>query len=135
MQERTQLEKQFEEVRGLEAALEDAFTLAELGDAEGDEATVDEALAELGRLRDKVEKLQIEGLLSGEADKLACYLEVHAGAGGTEAQDWAEMIVRMYARWAERRGYKVEWLEESSGEEAGLKSATLQIAATMRMVG
>ena len=127
MQERTQLEKQLDEVRGLEQGLEDAMTLAELGDAEGDDASVDEALAEMRRIQAITEKMELEGLLSGEADKLDCYLEVHAGAGGTEAQDWAEMLVRMYSRWAERRGYKTEWLEESAGEEAGLKSATLKI--------
>jgi peptide chain release factor 2 len=103
------------------------MTLAELGDAEGDESSVDEALAELKRIQAITEKMELEGLLSGEADKLDCYLEVHAGAGGTEAQDWAEMLVRMYSRWAERRGYKAEWLEESAGDEAGLKSATLKI--------
>jgi peptide chain release factor 2 len=127
MQERTQLEKQLDEVRGLEQGLEDAMTLAELGDAEGDDASVDEALAEMRRIQAITEKMELEGLLSGEADKLDCYLEVHAGAGGTEAQDWAEMLVRMYSRWAERRGYKTEWLEESAGEEAGIKSATLKI--------
>ncbi|MCR9178517.1 MAG: peptide chain release factor 2 [Alphaproteobacteria bacterium] len=127
MQERTQLEKQLDEVRGLEQGLEDAMTLAELGDAEGDDASIDEALAEMRRIRAITEKMELEGLLSGEADKLDCYLEVHAGAGGTEAQDWAEMLVRMYSRWAERRGYKTEWLEESAGEEAGIKSATLKI--------
>lgn len=127
MQERTQLEKQLDEVRGLEQGLEDAMTLAELGDAEGDDASIDEALAEMRRIQAITEKMELEGLLSGEADKLDCYLEVHAGAGGTEAQDWAEMLVRMYSRWAERRGYKTEWLEESAGEEAGIKSATLKI--------
>jgi peptide chain release factor 2 len=128
MQERTQLEKQLDEVRGLEQGLEDAMTLAELGDAEGDDASVDEALAEMRRIQVITEKLELEGLLSGEADKLDCYLEVHAGAGGTEAQDWAEMLVRMYSRWAERRGYKTEWLEESAGDEAGIKSATLKVS-------
>jgi peptide chain release factor 2 len=128
MQERTQLEKQIDGMREIESSLEDAVTLAELGDAEGDESSIDEALAELRRIRDLTGKLQIEGMLSGEADKLDCYLEVHAGAGGTEAQDWAEMLMRMYTRWSERRGFKVEWLEESAGEEAGLKSATVKIS-------
>ncbi|MEL0112231.1 MAG: peptide chain release factor 2, partial [Rickettsiales bacterium] len=82
------------------------------------------ALAVLSR---RAEKQQIESLLSGEADGNDCYLEVHAGAGGTESQDWAEMLLRMYLRWGEQHGYKVEWLEESSGEEAGLKSATIRI--------
>ena len=81
----------------------------------------------LGALKPKAQKKQIESLLSGEADGNDCYIEVHAGAGGTEAQDWAEMLMRMYVRWAEQHGYKAEWLEESGGEEAGLKSATVRI--------
>jgi peptide chain release factor 2 len=82
-------------------------------------------LAALGR---ETAKAELETLLSGEADANDCYLEVHAGAGGTEAQDWAEMLLRMYTRWAENHGYKVEWLEESGGEEAGIKSATVKVA-------
>lgn len=128
MQERTHLEKQLEEVKAIEQGVEDALMLIEMGEAEGDEAAVAEAEAELTATRDKLEKMQIESLLSGEADSNDSYLEIHAGAGGTEAQDWAEMLVRMYSRWAERRGYKVEWLEESAGEEAGLKSATLKVS-------
>src|SRR5690606_14942616 len=76
----------------------------------------------------RAERLRIASLLSGEADGNDAYLEIHAGAGGTEAQDWAEMLLRMYARWAEQRGYKLEWIEESEGEEAGIKSATLRIS-------
>ena len=87
-----------------------------------------EGEAALRRAAEKAEKRQLETLLSGEADANDCYLEVHAGAGGTEAQDWAEMLQRMYVRWAEQHGYKVEWLEESPGEEAGLKSATIQVS-------
>jgi peptide chain release factor 2 len=79
-------------------------------------------------LRDEAQKRELESLLSGEADGNDCYLEVHAGAGGTEAQDWAEMLLRMYVRWAEAHGYKVEWLEESAGEGAGLKSATVKVS-------
>ena len=90
-------------------------------------ATVAEAEADLGLLQAVVAKQQLASLLSGEADGNDCYLEIHAGAGGTEAQDWAQMLVRMYARWAEAHGYKIEWLEESSGEEAGLKSAAFRI--------
>ncbi len=82
----------------------------------------------LTRLRAEAGKRELESLLSGEADGSDCYLEVHAGAGGTEAQDWAEMLLRMYTRWAEQHGYKVAWLEESPGEEAGLKSATVQVS-------
>jgi peptide chain release factor 2 len=84
--------------------------------------------ATLERLKAEVAKRELESLLSGEADANDCYLEVHAGAGGTEAQDWAEMLLRMYTRWAEQHGYKVEWLEESAGEGAGLKSATVKVA-------
>jgi peptide chain release factor 2 len=76
----------------------------------------------------KAKQLELEGLLSGEADGNDAFLEVHAGAGGTESQDWAEMLLRMYIRWAEQHGYKVEWIEESAGEEAGIKSATVKIA-------
>ena len=100
----------------------------ELGEAEGDAATAAEGEAALIRAAEEAEKRQLETLLSGEADANDCYLEVHAGAGGTEAQDWAEMLQRMYVRWAEQHGYKVEWLEESPGEEAGLKSATIQVS-------
>ncbi len=128
MQERTRLEKQIEDVKALDQAVEDSVMLIELGEAEGDDDTVAEAEKELEAVRAKAEKMQIESMLSGEADPLDCYLEVHAGAGGTEAQDWAEMLLRMYTRWAERHGYKVEWLEESAGEEAGLKSATVKIS-------
>ncbi|EDP64075.1 Protein chain release factor B [alpha proteobacterium BAL199] len=128
MQERTRLEKQLGEVNQLNQGLEDALMLIELGETEGDDATVADAEKELEAIRVKAESMQIESLLSGEADANDCYLEVHAGAGGTEAQDWAEMLLRMYTRWSERRGFKVEWLEESQGEEAGLKSATVKIS-------
>ncbi|GHD53353.1 peptide chain release factor 2 [Thalassobaculum fulvum] len=127
MQERTRLEKQLGEVKAMTQGFDDALALIELGEAEGDDAIVAEAEKDLEAIRAKAEKMQIESLLSGEADANDCYLEVHAGAGGTEAQDWAEMLLRMYTRWAERHGYKVEWLEESQGEEAGLKSATVKI--------
>jgi len=127
MQERTRLEKQLGEVKAMIQGFDDALGLIELGEAEGDDDIVAEAEKDLEAIRAKAEKMQIESLLSGEADANDCYLEVHAGAGGTEAQDWAEMLLRMYTRWAERHGYKVEWLEESQGEEAGLKSATVKI--------
>ena len=98
-----------------------------MGEAEGDQAVVAEAEANLEKLRKEVAKRELESLLSGEADANDCYVEVHAGAGGTEAQDWAEMVLRMYVRWAEAHGYKIQWLEESGGEEAGIKSATVKI--------
>jgi len=127
MRERGSLEDGIEGFRKLEQDLEDALTLIELGEAEGDKDIVAEAEVALQELKGEVEKRQLESMLSGEADANDCYMEIHAGAGGTEAQDWTEILVRMYTRWAERHGFKVEWLEESAGEEAGLKSATLQI--------
>src|SRR3546814_9426737 len=115
------------EFHGIESELDDARTLAELGEAEGDEASVDEAQSQLQALQARAAKRQLESLLSGEADANDCYLEVNAGAGGTEAQDWAQMLLRMYVRWAEAHGYKVEWLEESPGEQAGLKTASIRV--------
>jgi peptide chain release factor 2 len=107
--------------------VDEAVELIGLGDAEGDEAIVADAEKLLAALRAEAQRREVESLLSGEADANDCYLEVHAGAGGTEAQDWAEMLLRMYVRWAEAHGYKVEWLEESAGEGAGIKSATVRI--------
>jgi peptide chain release factor 2 len=128
MRERTHLESAVAAVRRLETGLEDALTLAELAETEGDTSSLAEAEAELARLKSEAAKRELESLLSGEADANDCYLEIHAGAGGTEAQDWAEMLLRMYTRWAEQHGYKVEYLEESPGEEAGLKSATIRVS-------
>jgi peptide chain release factor 2 len=128
MRERTHLQHAIDEYGRLERSVDDALTLAELGEAEGDEASLTEAEDQLRQLKAEASKRELESLLSGEADVNDCYLEVHAGAGGTEAQDWALMLLRMYVRWAEKHDYKVEWLEESPGEEAGLKSATLKIA-------
>jgi peptide chain release factor 2 len=127
MRERTHLADAIAAYRALERELDDSLTLAELGEQEGDPASIDEAQRNLSDLKARAGKRELESLLSGEADQNDCYLEVHAGAGGTEAQDWAEMLLRMYVRWAEQHGYKVEWLEESAGEEAGLKSATIEI--------
>ncbi len=104
------------------------MTLAELGEAEGDESSIEEARATLAGIRQRVTQRELEALLSGEADGNDAFLEVHAGAGGTESQDWANMLLRMYVRWAERKKYKVEWIEESEGEEAGIKSATVRIS-------
>ncbi|MDY0883695.1 peptide chain release factor 2 [Dongia soli] len=127
MRERTHLSDAIGAYRAMERQLDDALTLAELGEMEGDEGSIDEAQSQLMTLKAEVAKRELESLLSGEADQNDCYLEVHAGAGGTEAQDWALMLMRMYTRWAEQHGYKVEWLEESPGEEAGLKSATIEV--------
>ena len=127
MRERTHLDNAIKAYSTLERELDDALTLIELGEAEDDRASIAEAEGQLRDLRARAAKRELESLLSGEADANDCYVEIHAGAGGTEAQDWAEMLVRMYVRWAEQHGYKVEWLEESVGEEAGLKSATLRV--------
>jgi peptide chain release factor 2 len=127
MRERTALEKRLADFRALESGLADGVGMLELAAAEGEAALVAEAEAALRALKDKARKAQVETMLSGEADGNDCYLEVHAGAGGTESQDWAEMLARMYTRWAGQHGHEVEWLEESPGEEAGLKSATLEI--------
>ena len=127
MRERTQLTGAIAECRELERGLEDAVTLVELGEAEGDADTIAEGEAALKALRQRGAKAELATLLSGEADQSDAYLEVHAGAGGTESQDWAEMLLRMYVRWAEKHGYKTEWMEESEGEQAGIKSATVRI--------
>ncbi|MTJ80139.1 MAG: peptide chain release factor 2 [Telmatospirillum sp.] len=127
MRERTHLEQSISTVRVIERERDDCLELIELGDMEGDETVVSDAEATLRSLKDRAHKMELESLLSGEAAPNDCYLEVHAGAGGTEAQDWAEILLRMYTRWAEQHGYKAVWLEENAGEEAGLKSATIQI--------
>jgi peptide chain release factor 2 len=128
MRERTRLEKGLNQLRELERGAADNRELIELGESEGDAAIVAEAEAALVQLRDQAARLELESLLSGEADANDSFLEVHAGAGGTESQDWAQMLLRMYIRWAEAHGYKVEWLEESEGEGAGIKSATVKIS-------
>ncbi len=128
MRERTKLEQSIEEVTVIEQELEDNITLIELGETENDESVLNEADAMLELLRVRSAKRELETLLSGEADSNDCFLEVHAGAGGTESQDWAEMLIRMYVRWADAHNYKVEWLEESPGEEAGIKSATIKVS-------
>jgi peptide chain release factor 2 len=127
MQERTALEDQLGAIGRIEQELDDQLTLIELGEAEKDEAVVADAEATLKRLKAEVARRELEALLSGEADANDAYLEVHAGAGGTESQDWANMLLRMYVRWAEQHGFKIEYLEETSGEEAGIKSATVQV--------
>jgi peptide chain release factor 2 len=127
LRERTRLDRAIESYRRIEREVDEAVELIALGDAEGDAAIVAEAEATLEALRREAQKRELESLLSGEADGNDCYLEVHAGAGGTEAQDWAEMLLRMYVRWAEDHGYKAEWLEESAGEGAGIKSATVRV--------
>ena len=127
MRERTRLDSAIAGYRRLESELADTVALIELGEAEGDDEIVREAEAQLAALAAQAERRQFESMLSGEADANNCYLEVHAGAGGTESQDWAEMLLRMYSRWADHHGYKTELVEASEGEEAGLKSATMHV--------
>jgi peptide chain release factor 2 len=128
MQERTSLDDQLAALARIEQDLADNIELIGLGEAESDAGVVTEAENALKGLQKEVARRELEALLSGEADGNDSYLEVHAGAGGTESQDWAQMLLRMYTRWAEEHGYKVEYLEESQGEEAGIKSATVQIS-------
>ncbi len=127
MRERTMLEDQIGGIAKLERDLEDAKTLIELGDMENDTATVLEGEESIRAVQAEGARRQVETLLSGEADSNDSYLEIHPGAGGTESQDWAEMLVRMYTRWAERRKFKVELMESQAGDTAGIKSATLLI--------
>jgi peptide chain release factor 2 len=111
----------------MERELADSVGLIDLGEQEGDDAIVAEAEATLVALMQQAKQKRLESLLSGEADGNPAFLEVHSGAGGTESQDWTAMLLRMYVRWAERKGFKVEYIEESPGEEAGIKSATIQV--------
>ena len=127
MRERQRLEESVSAVKMLEAEFNDAMGLLELAESEGDSAMVSDAEKTITGLGDRAEKLRLQSMLSGEADANDTYVEVHAGAGGTESQDWAEMLMRMYTRWAERHGYKLEYLEESAGEGAGIKSATILV--------
>ncbi|MDE2163805.1 MAG: peptide chain release factor 2 [Alphaproteobacteria bacterium] len=127
MRERQRLDEALSAVRKLEAELADAQGLIELAEADNDAAMVVDAEKSIGALSKRAEEMCLESMLSGEADGNDTYLEIHAGAGGTESQDWAEMLMRMYTRWAERKGYKLEYLEESEGEGAGIKSATVLV--------
>ncbi|WP_421590845.1 peptide chain release factor 2, partial [Shinella sp. M27] len=127
MRERQQLDESIHGVRAIEQQLKDNIELIELGEEEGDADIVKDAEDALKAVRTEASRKQVEAMLSGEADTNDTYLEVHSGAGGTESQDWANMLLRMYTRWAERSGYKVELLEIHDGEEAGIKSATLLV--------
>jgi peptide chain release factor 2 len=128
MRERNHLAAQIEAVQKLESEVSDTLELVALAEADGDAAMAEEGLAALRTMAEEAKRREIESLLSGEADMNDAYLEINAGTGGTEAQDWAEMLERMYTRWAEQHGYKVEWLEESEGEQAGIKSATMKVS-------
>lgn len=127
MRERQTLEENIRAINDLSQALEDNIELIQLGEEEDDNQVIEEAEAAIRALRGEIASRQIETLLSGEADANDTYLEIHAGAGGTESQDWASMLLRMYTRWAERRKMKVEVLEVHDGEEAGVKSATILV--------
>lgn len=127
MRERQQLDSSISTIQDIENELEDHLGLIELGEEEGDDEVVSEAEAALGTMHKDMGRRQVKALLSGEADGNDCYLEVHAGAGGTESQDWASMLLRMYIRWAEKNGYKVEVESTSPGDEAGIKGASILV--------
>jgi peptide chain release factor 2 len=130
MRERTRLADQVGRVQTLERELSDAVEFAALADAEGDEASLDDASHQLALLKDLAARAELEALLSGEADGNDSFLEINAGAGGAEAADWANMLLRMYTRWAQAHDMGVEFVEETSGEQAGIKSATIKITGT-----
>ena len=127
MQERMRLENAINACRALETKLTENVEMIELGEAEGDSDIVAECEAALEALQQRAERMEVETLLSGEADANDAFIEVHAGAGGTESQDWASMLLRMYMRWAEKKGFKVALIEQTDGEEAGIKSASVEI--------
>ena len=128
MRERNHLADQIEAVRRLERELADAREFAELAEAEGDAGSLDDVSAQLKALREVAARAELEALLSGEADAADAYVEVNSGAGGTESADWAAMLLRMYTRWATAHGMEVEFIEETAGEQAGIKSATIKVA-------
>jgi peptide chain release factor 2 len=127
MRERRRLDEAISATRNIESEMAGTVELIELAEMEGDEELADEGVAALAALAERADTDKVKALLAGEADANDCFIEIHAGAGGTESQDWAEMLLRMYQRWAERRGYKVELVEYQAGETAGIKSATLQV--------
>ena len=130
MREHTKLADAVKAVDTIADDLKDNIEFLEFGELEKDAGIIVEAERAIHELSEKVEKSRVQALFSGEADSNDCYIEIHPGAGGTEAQDWASMLLRMYTRWADRHHFKIEWLEESSGEEAGIKSVTLRVNGT-----
>ena len=130
MRERNALAAAVETVRALERERSDAVEFAEMADAEGDEASLNDVSAQLAALKARAGRAELEALLSGEADSNDCYIEINSGAGGTESNDWALMLMRMYTRWATAHGMTVEFQEETAGEQAGIKSATLMVKGT-----
>jgi len=127
MKERRRLEASIGAVNQISAEMADAVEFIELGEMEGDEATVEDGLASLAALAARADTDKVQALLAGEADGMDTYIEIHAGAGGTESQDWAQMLLRMYSRWGEKRGFKVDLIEYQAGEQAGIKSATILV--------
>ena len=127
MQERARLESAFENIAKLTTDLADNIELAELAEMDSDNELLDAAAEALTKVKDKAGEAELAALLSGEADSNDCYVEIHPGAGGTEAQDWAEMLLRMYTRWAQAHGKKVDVIEEEAGDGAGIKSATIRV--------
>ena len=127
MRERTHLDASINSYNALSNELDDTIDLIELAEEEDDEDVAKDALASLRQMQNEAKRRELEALLSGEADGNDCYLEIHASAGGTESQDWANMLLRMYTRFAEKRGYKSQVIDVSDGEEAGIKSATMEI--------
>lgn len=127
MKERSRLESAFESIATLSKDLSDNLELAELAEMDDDQELLDAATNALILVKEVAAKAELEALLSGEVDANDCFVEIHPGAGGTEAQDWAQMLLRMYTRWAQAHGKKVDVLEEQSGDEAGIKSATIRV--------
>lgn len=127
MREKNHVEFALNEFRGLENDLKSFNELAEMAESENDSDTLQEAENALKDLAARAKKLETEALFSGEADANHCFIEIHSGAGGTESNDWAGMLMRMYLRWAEKHGYKADLIDENQGEEAGVKSATLRV--------
>ncbi|MDB5447200.1 MAG: prfB [Phenylobacterium sp.] len=130
MRERTRLAAQVDAVKSLQSDLADALGYAELADEEGDEASLEEARVQLKGLRERAGRAELEALLAGEADGNDAYVEINAGAGGTESNDWAGMLLRMYSRWAQAHGMSVDLIEETTGEQVGVKSVTLEVKGT-----
>ena len=128
MTEKNNLESNLHRYQEMQTSLDDLVALADLAEAEEDEAVVNDCLEQLVKLKEQTKRGELEALLSGEVDGNDAFLEVHSGSGGTEAQDWAEMLLRMYTRWAEDHKYKVEYVEETEGDVAGLKSATIKVS-------
>lgn len=130
MQEKSHIEGNIEKISKMSSRLEDAVSFIDLGEEEGDKDAIIDGETELYKLVQESERLETERLLSGEADRNNTFVEVHSGAGGTESQDWAQMLMRMYMRWAERNGYKIDIIDESKGDEAGIKSVTMKFSGS-----